>query len=644
MITEKMQKMLDWPEIIKRLSNYAVSEEGNETLAKTHPMTDYYLIQKKLDETTEAKKMLAASNSIPLHALVGIKGVIEKLSRHEVLTPSDLTHISGFIKDCQKLVRHMRQNYDLAPQIAHYAFSMALLEYEYDEITRCIAHGSVTDQASSKLSKIRKKIQQIEDQIKTKLQSYLTSSSYGAMLTDAIISQRDGRYVIPIKAEHKRDIDGMVLDRSRSGGTVFVEPAAVKKMHDSLSQLKIDEYNEVYRILAELSNLLMNAERDLKINYDTMVAYDILFAKAKLSSFMSAQASNINQNGIIRIINGKHPLLGSDAVPLNLELNRARRNLIITGPNTGGKTVSMKTVGLFILMTQAGLHIPCGEGTTLNIFNQILCDIGDGQSLTQNLSTFSSHITNINEILANVTDQSLVILDEIGAGTDPSEGMGIGIAVLEYLNTQKSYTLASTHYNEIKNFASRHPDFINGSMAFDIKSLMPLYKLEIGKSGDSNALLIALRIGMSKSLIERAHEIAYNEKMDVQKELDHQIKQCDDFHMNPIEPVPEKKSEPDKSMYKPKPKPKFSLGDSVYIHTMKRTGIVCETENAKGEIGVQVMNKKIKVNHKRLSLYLEAQELYPDDYDMDIVFKSKEHRKNLKKVSKGKKDYIVTES
>lgn len=641
LITEKMKKMLDWQEIIDMLTSYAMSEEGKETLGSMNHMKDYYLIQKKLKETTEAKKMLNASKSIPLHALMGIKGIIEKLNRQEILSSSDLTHMSGFIRDCQKMIKHMQQYHEFAPQIAEYALSMSLLDYENDEIIRCITHGTVSDEASVKLSKIRKKIHQIEDQIKIKLQSYLTSTNYGAMLTDSIISQRDGRYVIPVKAEHKRDIDGAVLDRSRSGGTVFVEPAAVKKLHDTLSQLKIDEYNEVYRVLSELSNMLMNVNRELEINYDAMVSYDILFAKAKLSNSMSANAADINQSGVISIINGKHPLLGGDAVPLTLELNQMRRNLIITGPNTGGKTVSMKTVGLFVLMTQAGLHVPCSEGTTIHIFDQILCDIGDGQSLTQNLSTFSSHIKNINEILDKASGNTLVILDEIGAGTDPSEGMGIGIAVLEYLNARKSYTLASTHYNEIKSFAANHPDFINGSMAFDIKSLMPLYRLEIGKSGESNALLIALRIGMSKAIIERAHEIAYNSKIDVQEELEQQIEQ-QSIQVERI--VPELKQEPAPSIFKPKSAPKFNIGDAVYIHTMKRTGIVCETENAKGEIGVQVMNKKIKVNHKRLSLYLEADELYPEDYDMSIVFKTKEQRKNIKKVSKGKKDIVVTES
>lgn len=643
LITEKMQAMLDWNEIITRLVNFAVSEKGKTSLKNLYPMTDYYLIQKKLDETTEAKRMLDASSTIPLHALIGIKAILDKLDRNEILSPSDLDHIGGFIKDCQKMMRHMQNNYEIAPKIAQYAFSMAPLDNALNEISRCIVHGTVTDEASNKLSKIRKKIIQIEDQIKSKLQSYLTHSSYSNMLTDAIISQRDGRYVIPVKSEHKRNIDGMVLDRSRSGGTVFIEPISVKKLHDSLDQLKIDEYNEVYRILSELSSTLMTVNPELRINYDAMVTYDILFAKAKLSSSMAANASKINLDGVIAIAQGKHPLLGSDAIPLNLDLNQTRRNLIITGPNTGGKTVTMKTVGLFILMTQSGLHIPCGTGTNLNIFTQILCDIGDGQSLTQNLSTFSSHIKNINEILENATHHALIILDEIGAGTDPSEGMGIGISVLEYLNAKNCYILASTHYNEIKKFASAHPDFINGRMAFDIKSLMPLYKLEIGKSGESNALHIALRIGMPKSLIERAHEIAYNEKIDVQKQLDAQIEQQEKYVVpEPLKSI--KKGKSDKSIYKPKTRSKFNIGDAVYIHTMKRTGIVCETENTKGEVTVQVMNKKIKINHKRLSLYLESEDLYPEDYDMDIVFNSKSARKAKKKVQKGHKDIVYVDS
>lgn len=637
------KKMLDWPDIIGKLKEFALSEAAKEQIDNLDIMTDYYLVIKRLDETTEARNIYDVSNSIPLHALTGIRNVIEKLGRSEILRPVDLTHMSGFIRDTQKMIRFMEDKEDVGPNLSSYALSMNPLEVELDEITRCIVHNAVVDQASGKLYKLKRKMEQLENQIKLKLQSYLASTNYSSMLSDLVVSQRDGRYVIPVKSEYKKNIDGMVLDRSRTGGTLFIEPAAVKKLHEELAQLRIDADNEEYRILSELSDRLMRSIRAITINYDTMVTYDFLFAKAKLSHAYKARAAKVTPEKRIKLVGAKHPLLGEEAVPLSLELDAKQRNLVITGPNTGGKTVSMKTVGLFIMMTQAGLHVPCDDGTLLPILRQVLCDIGDGQSLKQNLSTFSSHITNINSILELADDQTLVILDEIGAGTDPSEGMGIGIAVLEYLNSKNGFILASTHFNEIKRFAEEHTDFINGSMAFDLGTLKPIYRLEVGKSGESNALLIALRIGMSEDLIERAHEIAYKEKVDYKKKL---IKGMDEHHDHeePLLPTRQQNTvEEPKSIFKPKSKPKFALGDAVYIHTMKRNGIVCELENSKGDFGVLVLNKRIKVNHKRLSLYLEADELYPDDYDYDILFKSKEQRKQKKQIVKGKKDVIMME-
>lgn len=640
---KQTKKMLDWPDIIGELKEFALSEAAKEQIENLEIMTDYYLVVRRLEETTEARNIYDVSNSIPLHALTGIKNVIEKLGRSEILRPTDLNHMAGFIKDSQKMIRFMSDKEEVGPNLSSYALSMDPLQAELEEITRCIVHNAVADQASGKLHKLRRKMEQLENQIKLKLQSFIASTNYSSMLSDPVVSQRDGRYVIPVKNEYKKNIEGMVLDRSRTGGTLFIEPAAVKKLHEELAQLRIDAENEEYKILSELSDRLMHALRAITINYDAMVTYDFLFAKAKLSHAYRARAAKVTLEKRIKLVGAKHPLLGNEAVPLSMELDNRQRNLVITGPNTGGKTVTMKTVGLFIMMTQAGLHVPCEKGTLLPILRQVLCDIGDGQSLQQNLSTFSSHITNINSILELADDQTLVILDEIGAGTDPSEGMGIGIAVLEVLNSKKGFVLASTHFSEIKRFAEDHPDFINGSMAFDLGTLKPIYRLEVGKSGESNALLIALRIGMSEALIERAHEIAYNEKVDYKDKLIKGIEEHLIYVAPHIETFAKTHLEEPKSIFKPKPKPKFVLGDSVFIHTMKRNGIVCELENSKGDIGVLVLNKKIKVNHKRLSLYLEAEELYPDDYDYDILFKSKEQRKMKKQIVKGKKDVIMME-
>ena len=652
-----MNKALEFNIIIEKLKGLAISEAAKTQIEDLKLMTDPVLIQRHLKETSEANEVLKMNTSVPVNGLEGIRHALEKLKRQEILRPKELESVGYFLKDCQRMTKFMKDKEIVAPQIVTYASGISELEDLSEAIAHAIVHGQVDDHATQTLYKIRRKISEIEDRIKQKLNQFLTSSGYQHMFTDAVVSQRDGRYVVPIKSEHKKSFNGNVLDRSRSGGTVFIEPAAVQKLQAELTGLKGDEEQEIYRILSTLSNQIAYEMRPLELNYEVMTHYDFIFAKGKLSRQMEGISAFITQEHKIQIINGRHPLLEEKAVPLNLTIEAPKKHLVITGPNTGGKTVSMKTVGLFVLMTQAGLHVPCDEGTVLPIYDQVLCDIGDGQSIAQNLSTFSAHITNIIKIIDNATLNSLVILDEIGAGTDPTEGMGIGIAVLEALSQKSATILASTHYNEIKDFANSHPLFLNGSMAFNLMSLKPEYKLVIGESGDSNALLIALRLGMDEKLIERAHEVSYKTKKEANGVMEDQTfsKKLKTYkHKQEVEVALTTKQEkevemPKRPTIKPqmttklikrKP-PKFKIGDSVYIHTMKRTGIVVETEDQRGDITVQVMGKKLKINHKRLSLHIESDELYPEEYDMDIVTKSKEFRKKSKKVSKGKKDVLV---
>ncbi len=446
---------------------------------------------------------------------------------------------------------------------------------------------------------------------------------------------RNGRYVIPIKSQYKNNIDGSIHDMSTSGSTVFVEPAEVKKAQDELNMLRIEEEREVYRILSSLTAMIETRERELSINIETMSYYDFLFAKAKYSKSIEGRTAGLNNDNYICINNGRHPLLGKDAVPLNFTIGEDYRSLVITGPNTGGKTVVLKTVGLLTMMVQSGLHVPVEKDSSFAIFADILADIGDSQSIEQNLSTFSSHIKNIISIINCADTHTLVIMDEMGAGTDPGEGMGIATAVLEELYKRGATILATTHYSEIKGFAENTPGFKNGCMEFDINTLKPLYRLKIGKAGESNALFIALRLGMEKRLIERAHEITYKEAKEYfeYKPEIVEYRQAEDKAVTQHQEVLEKLKDVHKAkniLEKQKAKPKFNLGDCVYISTMNRTGIVCELENNKGEVGVMVMKQKFKINHKRLTIYIEGEELYPEDYDFDIVFESKDNRRKKK--------------
>lgn len=629
-LNQQTAEILEYNKIKETLKGFAISQMAKEMIENLEPYVDIQVIQRSMMETTEARNIVSISSSAPIHNLKGIQNVKNKLEKGEILSVEELSLLARFMEEGKKLKKFVKDKEYGAPNISSYALSIYELIDVTEEIDKCIVRGRVDDKASSTISKIRKKINIVDGRIKSKLESYLKSSSYKEYLQDSVISQRDGKYVIPIKSEHKRSIEGEVLDTSASGSTVFIEPIEIKKLQRELDALQVEEEKEVYKILCMLTAEVSKYEREISINIETMVYYDFLFAKGKYSKSIDGKSAVFNINNYINIKKGRHPLIGSKAIPLDFEIGTNYKSLVITGPNTGGKTVVLKTVGLLTMMALSGLHVPTEEESEFAIFLDILADIGDGQSIEQNLSTFSSHIKNIIHILACADKNTLVLVDEIGSGTDPGEGMGIGTAVLEELYKKGAVTIATTHYSEIKDFAKNTEGFINGCMGFDIKTLKPLYKLTIGEAGESNAFLIALRLGMQKELIERAHIITYKEQkeytsydMEETSILDEGVLKQ---HYKKIEQ--KKKIEENKAVQeKRKVKSKFNIGDNVYISTLKRTGIICETENSRGEVGVMVQNKKLKINHKRLSLYIEGQELYPENYDFDIIFESKEDRK-----------------
>ncbi|MDF2881384.1 MAG: hypothetical protein K0R54_1941 [Clostridiaceae bacterium] len=632
-------EVLEFDEIKETLKGYALSDMAKDMMDKLEPYIDVNVIERYMKETDEARVILNRSSSIPLHSLTGIKNIKDKLGKAMNLLPEELESIWGLLREGKKLKRFMMNKENEAPTISTYALSLYELDDIADEIERRIAQGRVIDKASTELSRIRKKIAIMEDRVKNKLESVLKNPKYRDYLQDNLVSMRNGRYVIPIKSQYKNVLNGNIHDSSSSGSTVFIEPSEVKKAQDELNILRIAEEKEVYKILSALTAMVENNERELSINIETMAYYDFIFAKAKYSKAIDGRSVKFNRDNRISINKGTHPLLGRNAVPLDFNIGEDYRALVITGPNTGGKTVALKTVALLTMMAQSGLHVPVGEGSEFAVFVDILVDIGDGQSIEQNLSTFSSHIKNIISIMECSDKYTLVIVDEIGAGTDPGEGMGIATAVLEEVYKRGATIIATTHYSEIKDFAEKTEGFKNGCMEFDVNLLKPTYKLKIGKAGESNAFLIALRLGINKEIIERAHEITYKEK---KKYLDYnsEIIEKSIVDMNAINNHEEgikklQASEKNKKIAeKQKEEPRFKLGDNVYVSTMGRTGIVCELENSKGDLGVMVMQKKFIINHKRLSLYIETKELYPEDYDFDIVFETKENRKKNHIMSK----------
>jgi DNA mismatch repair protein MutS2 len=631
-LNEKTFQTLEFHRVKEVLTNFALTEEGKTELLNMTPSTNKRQIEMRLDEVTEAVGILEKSTSVPIHGLDGVGKIIGNLNKGIPLRPDQLTNLYYFLDACKKIKKYMVDKQYVAPRVSAYVYSIEDLPEIADEINRCIRNGRVDDYASKELLRIRKQVSIQEDRLKDKIQSIVKSAKYRSYLQEAIVSQRTGRYVLPIKKEYRGKVKGAVLDSSASGSTLYIEPEELSIQQDQLLMYKLQEDQEIENILWALTGLVQTFEPQLKLAIETMVHYDVLFAKAKYSRSIDGVSAIVNESHRIHLKNAVHPLLGKGAVPLTIEMGDTYHALVITGPNTGGKTVTIKTVGLLTLMAQCGLHIPADDGSEISIFEQILLDIGDGQSLEQNLSTFSSHVKNIIDILKETNDRTLVLLDELGSGTDPMEGMGLATAILDQLYEKGATLLATTHYSEIKHFAEEHEGFMNGSMEFNIETLQPTYRLIAGKGGESQAFSIALKLGMHPAIIEKAHEITYREaktySTDEQdfyekKEMEKQI----------IVNKHKRRNHSKKPFAKPDA-PQFTKGDNVKISPAGELGIIYEGPDDMGRYTVQVKDEKRVIPHKRLSLYISAAELYPVDYDLDIIFETKENRKKDKLMSK----------
>jgi DNA mismatch repair protein MutS2 len=638
-LNEHTINVLEFKEIKEIISHYALTKEGKVRILDLSPSTHLKQIEAWLDEVSEAVEILKKSSSIPVHGLGGMDQLLNKLNKGNALRPDQLTKLHEFLECCGKMRRFMKDKQYFAPRVSAYVEVIEELPELAGEIIRCIRNGRVDDYASKELLKIRKQIAIHEERLKDKTLQLIRSNKYKTYLQENVVSQRDGRYVIPIKKEYRNKIKGAVLDTSASGSTLFIEPEEIAIYQEQLIWLYTDEDVEVQKVLTFLTGLVEEKEQQIRLAIETMVHYDFLFAKAKYCRSINGMRVNVNESQEINLIQAKHPLLGDKAVPLSVDLSNEQNALVITGPNTGGKTVTIKTVGLLTLMVQCGLHIPAAEESNVTIFHRILVDIGDGQSITENLSTFSSRIVNIINILKETNDKSLVLLDELGSGTDPGEGMGLATAILEQLYEKGATLLATTHYSEIKEFAESHPGFINGSMEFDLNTLSPTYRLNIGRGGESQAFAIALKLGIHPKIIERAHQITYKENKTYdseesavwnRKELEKQI-------------IVNKYKNRKKTPLSDVKLAVFYQGDNVKISPSNEFGIVYSGPDSQGNYIVQVKAEKVAVNHKRLNLYISAKELYPDDYDFDIIFQSKENRKKSKILSKKHDEEITIE-
>lgn len=620
---------LDYNQIIHTIEAMALSESGRALVRKLHPSSDMDRIKAQLTEVTEAKAILHTASAVPLQNMQGIESIFDKISKGMALHPEELAHTSMMLSGIRRLKSFMRERNDIAPIVAGMAASMYELKDIEDEINTCIYNNQVDDRASVQLGKIRSRMTSVIGKIKMRLESTVKSTTYKQYLQDGTISIKNDHYVVAVKSEYKNAIPGTVIAKSATGSTFFIEPTAVGHLQSELNMLKMDEEREEYQVLMYLTALISEHEQEIHINVETLSYYDFLFAKAKHSLSINGQTAQLNHKGITVIKNGRHPLLGSTCVPLNFHIGQDYKALVITGPNTGGKTVVLKTVGLLTAMIQSGLHVPVDPDSEFAIFSDILADIGDGQSIEQSLSTFSSHMKNIIEIMKVANPYTLVLLDEVGAGTDPMEGEGLAVAILDEIYDRGSIVVSTSHYGEVKDYTEKKPGFKNGKMIFDLESLKPTYALEIGSAGESNAFIIALRLGMEQHVIEKAHTITYDERKDYSAmSLEKKATTPPDTYKKVKRPKSIKR-QVEQDHQDQKPDVHYRVGDAVYIHPLKKRGLIFEEENKKGEVGVKVQDQKLYLSKKRLSMFIEREQLYPDleTYDLSIVTESKAYRK-----------------
>lgn len=508
-MNQKALETLEYKKIIAQLKREMGSAASAKLADELTPLTSEKIIKEELRSTTEAVDLIVRKGPLPTGGLYDIREALLLAKKGGSLTMRQLLEVQNVLGISSEVVAFMHD--DALPELK-YIGEMVDLIVEFTalekEISRCIlTEDEMADNASPKLKDIRRSIHQQNQAIKNKLSRIITSSSNKTYLQDAIVTMRDGRYVIPVKQEYRSFFPGMVHDQSKGGATLFIEPQGVVELNNKLRGLEVEEQLEIARILAELSSRVAEHYREIRSNLELLTKLDFIMAKGKLSCKMHASEPKIDADGELRLISARHPLIEyKKAVPVDIRIGGDYRTLIITGPNTGGKTVSLKTAGLLVMMAQSGLHIPASHASTLPIFGEVFADIGDEQSIEQSLSTFSSHMKNIVSIIDKASYDSLVLVDELGAGTDPTEGAALAIAILERFYDSGALTMATTHYNELKKYALATSGVENAAMEFDVETLTPTYRLLIGVPGKSNAFEISKKLGLSESVIERASE------------------------------------------------------------------------------------------------------------------------------------------
>ena len=503
---DKSIRTLELPRVLQLLSDQAVSGEAKEKALHIRPEMETEEVLRLLDQTDAARAMIGLHGAPSFSGVKPVGEALDRADRGGSLNTKELLTIADLLTAARRAKEYFNTDAMEKTAIDHLFLSLHGNRFLEEKIKRCIPdEDTIADAASTELADIRRHMRAAQAKSRQILQKIISSPTYGKILQENIITQRDGRFVVPVKAEHKGDLPGLVHDISSSGATLFVEPMGVVQANNELIELEAKEQKEIERILAELSAEAAAHREDIQWDYDALVHLDLIFARGQLSYKMDGIRPEVRRDGAIHLRKARHPLLDpKKAVPIDIELGDTFDTLVITGPNTGGKTVSLKTLGLLTLMTQCGLHIPVGDRSAVSVYERVLADIGDEQSIEQNLSTFSAHMTNIVSILTEADRHSLILFDELGAGTDPVEGAALAIAVIQHVRRMGARVAATTHYAELKTFAMTTAGVENASCEFNVETLSPTYRLLIGIPGKSNAFAISKRLGLPDEVIEAA--------------------------------------------------------------------------------------------------------------------------------------------
>lgn len=651
-MNKKALKTLEYDKIINRLVSLAISPMGKEKAAELLPSNDIIEIAQAQKETTEATGMALRKGSLPLGGLREIRPQIKRVSVGGVLSIEELMNVGEFLYVCRKIKNYSKnenkaESYETLDGLFELIQSIPRLEAE---INRCIiSEIEIADDASLGLAKIRKEIKISNDKVREHLNSIIYSASYKNMLQDAVITIRNDRYCVPIRMEYRNSFPGLVHDQSNTGSTLFIEPMSVVSLNNKIKELQSAEKEEIEKILLELSGMVSENSELIQSDLEILTHLDFVFAKASLSLEMKASQPLFNVKGYVNIRKARHPLLNpKEVVPIDIHIGKDFTTLLITGPNTGGKTVALKTLGLFTLMGQAGLHIPAFDNSQLGIFDEVFADIGDEQSIEQSLSTFSAHMSNIVKILNEVTNNSLVLFDELGAGTDPTEGAALAMAMIQYLRERKIRTAVTTHYSELKVYALSTEGVENASCEFDVETLRPTYRLLIGIPGKSNAFAISKRLGLQDYIIDSAKEFISHEDArfeDVITDLEISKKSVV-FEQERAEQYRQEAEKLKQEVEKQKAKTQEQR-DKILLKAKEEARLVFQQAKEEADRIIKEMNKEAKIQGSRASVVESRTKLKSQLSSMqeEIVKSSKKKKavhKSPQSLKPGDRVYVVS--